>query len=195
MTDWGCNLIDMALWAKDIDYLPETVMSYGKNLSFSQNAHETFDTMSVIYPMEDYVITWDETSGIDSGPWGKDYGVAFIGDNGTIVANRSGWELIPEVDEKTKEPKTEKIDIKGGSDDHALHVKNFIECVKSRETPVCPPEKGRVVASYAHMANIAARTGEGMLLWDDQKNSFINSKMANELIIPVYRKPWELPRV
>jgi len=32
------------------------------------------------------------------------------------------------------------------------------------------------------------------LLWDDVNNRFINSDKANELVVPVYRKPWELPK-
>jgi hypothetical protein len=43
--------------------------------------------------------------------------------------------------------------------------------------------------------NIAARTSESMLIWDDANNRFTNSAAANELITPVYRAPWRLPEV
>jgi len=195
ITDWGAHLIDMALWAKEITRAPETVHAFGKNLSLSNNAHEAFDTMSVIYPMDDCLITWDHTGGITNGPWDKNYGLAFVGDNGTLVVNRDGGAVIPEVDPETKSNKTEEFTFAPDPDNHSVHVKNFIDCVKSRDTPACPPETGQVVATFAHMANIAARTGEGKLIWDDRKSSFRNSPKANELITPVYRKPWELPKI
>jgi len=44
-----------------------------------------------------------------------------------------------------------------------------------------------------HIANIAARTGETVLEWDDIQNRFTNSDKANRLITPEYRKPWKLP--
>jgi hypothetical protein len=44
------------------------------------------------------------------------------------------------------------------------------------------------------MANIAARVGDPVLNWDDEKNLFTNSRAANELVTPVYRTPWELPK-
>jgi hypothetical protein len=76
---------------------------------------------------------------------------------------------------------------------HARHVKNFIDCVRTRNTPACPPEKGRIVAHYAHMANIAARTAEHKLEWDHARGCFTNSDRANEYILPEYRDPWKLP--
>jgi hypothetical protein len=48
---------------------------------------------------------------------------------------------------------------------------------------------------HVHMANIAARVNEPVLLWDESKGSFTNSKAANDLIMPVYRKPWTLPTI
>jgi hypothetical protein len=46
-----------------------------------------------------------------------------------------------------------------------------------------------------HIANIAVRSGEGFLLWDDDANKFTNSKKANRYIEPEYRAPWKLPRI
>jgi hypothetical protein len=45
------------------------------------------------------------------------------------------------------------------------------------------------------MANIAARTGDMKLIWDESANRFTNSEAANGLIVPEYRGPWELPKV
>ena len=194
MTDWGVHLIDMAFWAKDISTPPKTIMASGGNFSFEEYNHETFDTMSVIFDMGDYTVTWDQTCGTQKGPWGKNYGLAFVGDLGTILVNRDDYKVIPEWDTEKNAPKTEEESGKGRTY-HAEHAVNFIDCIKTRKTPVCPPEMGRVVTVAAHTANIAIRSGAGLLHWDDQINAFTNSQEANKYIIPEYRSPWSLPKI
>lgn len=195
MTDWGVHLIDMGLWAKAITTPPEEIMAYGENLSFEAFRRDTYDTMTVTYPMEDYVMTWQHTAGIQSGPYDMLYGVEFIGDHGTIVADRGGWELKPEPAGSLREQSPEPKKVEMNVNSTALHAKNFIDCIKSREKPACPPEIGGNVARYAHMGNIAARSGAGKLVWNAEKNKFAGNREANDLVIPEYRKPWELPKI
>lgn len=198
MTDWGVHLLDMALWAKQVTEDPSEVLAFGKNLSFENHNHETFDTMSVTYPMRDYMITWQHTAGVQSGPYRKNYGLEFVGDNGTILANRSGWELIPEEEsDRVSRPKLEETGFTptSWSQSMASHVANFFDCIHSRKPTNCPIEIGRQVAIYAHAANIAVRSGEHRLLWDAQANRFSNSTAATSYVVPEYRKPWTLPEV
>jgi predicted dehydrogenase len=194
MTDWGVHLIDMALWIKDLTAPPKSIMAAGGNLSFEGHDHEAFDTMSVIFDMGDFAVTWDQTSGTEKGPWDKNYGLAFIGDAGTILADRAGYKIIPEWDTKRDAPKIPE-DSGKGTDSHAKHAANFIDCIKTRNVPACPPETGRAAAMATHIANIAVRSGEGQLIWDDDANKFTNSKKANRYIEPEYRAPWKLPRI
>ena len=195
VTDWGVHLLDMALWAKDIKTPPNKILATGANLSFSDHAHETYDTMSVIFEMGDYQVTWQHTAGIQNGPWGKLYGIEFIGDSGTIVADRGGYKVIPQWDDQQKKNKTEAEEFDKGGENHQEHAQNFIDCIKSRQKPVCTTEIGRAVAVAAHSANIAVRSGENLLLWDEAQGKFTNSEKANQYIVPQYRKPWALPKV
>jgi predicted dehydrogenase len=192
VTDWGVHLIDMALWVKNITHLPLAVTATGGNFSFPDHAHETFDTMSVSWQMKDYVITWEHTAGVQTGPYGRSYGLEFIGNNATLVINREGWELFPEIDEGNfKVPAMPK---QTGGENHEPHMKNFIDCIKSRKDPVCAIENGRLVAVYAHMANIALRTNS-RLQWNEANNNFGKNEAANILITPNYRHPWTLPNI
>ena len=141
------------------------------------------------------MITWQHTAGTQNGPWDRSYGLNFICDDASIIANRAGYKIIPEYDSEKKADKVPAFEFDKGRENHDLHARNFLDCIKSREKTNCPPELGRQVALYAHMANIAARTGDFSLEWDDENNRFTNSEAANQHIVPEYRSPWKLPKV
>ena len=132
--------------------------------------------------------------GMGSGLYGLQHGIAFMGENGTLLLNRGGWEVRPE---KVKEvPKMEAISwqksVENGLDKHTT---NFVEVVKSRQLQdlACPIDAGARVAINCHMGNIAQRTGE-KITWDAAKNRF-NEKEANKLVTPPYENGWKLPSV
>lgn len=194
-SDWGVHLIDMGLWPDDLTEAPKSALVFATNNSKQQRMRETFDTMTVVYPKDDYVINYDMTAGVQVGPWDKLFGVTFIGDKGTLITDRAGYMLLPEYERETNQLKSEKRVVDGRGEAHKYHVRNFLDCIKSREKPVCTPEMGRAAALHAHFGNIAARTGSSQLNWDDENGRFINNDKANELVMPEYRKPWELPKI
>ena len=194
LTDWGVHLIDMALWAKDITVFPKAVTATGGNFSFPEYAHETFDTMDVSYQMNDFTINWQHSAGLQNGPYGREYGLAFVGNDATLVIDRDSWELFPEWDNTNKKTKVPAMPKQTGKGSHETHMQNFLDCIKTRKDPNCPIENGRLVAMYAHMGNIALRTNS-QLVWNEQNNNFGNNTAANALITPTYRKPWSLPKL
>jgi predicted dehydrogenase len=190
MTDWGVHLVDMALWAKDTTALPLSVAATGGNFAFPERAHETFDTMNVVYQMPEYDINWMHTAGTQTGLWGRNYGLAFIGNDATIVIDRESWDLFPEMENgRYKVPAMPR---QQGHNSHEAHVKNWIDCIRTRKEPVCPVEMGRLAAVYTHMGNIALRT-QSQLVWDKSTHNFGSNAAANKLLLPSYRKPWNLP--
>ena len=195
MSDWGVHLVDMALWAGDIVEGPASVLTFADNFSKQKMARETFDTMNIVFPKKDFVINYDLTAGIQQGPFNSAYGLQFIGEKGTLVADRNKYHLYPEWDGEKKAGKTAEVSWDKGQESHREHVDNFLASVKSRETPSCPPEVGRAAAVHVHIANISARLGQPLLEWDDKNNRFTNCEKANEMITPVYRAPWKLPEV
>ena len=72
------------------------------------------------------------------------------------------------------------------------HTQNFIDCMKTREQPVCNAAVGSLAAVNAHLGNIAFRTGE-KVRWDRTDMRFDDNDRANALLTPHYRAPWKLP--
>ena len=192
LTDWGVHLLDIPLWAMDVKF-PKSVMASGGIYAYPENAIETPDTLNVLYDFGSFTLEWDHAGGLSKGLYGRGYGVAFIGNNGTLVVNREGWEVIAESENNTE--KMEIIPLQpADSLSHEKHVKNFIDCVKSRESPVCEIESGHNVALVAHFGNIALRTGN-KLYWDQSKGKFRDDPKANKFLKPEYRSPWKFPSV
>jgi predicted dehydrogenase len=191
MTDWGVHLLDFALYGMD-RYVPESVMSSGGKYAYPGDAKDTPDTQFAIYDFDDFGLVWESAVGIGSGPYGRKHGVAFIGEKGTLVVNRQGWEVIPGMDED--KPRMEAVPLRKASPPGGLlrHAKNHLECMRSRETPNAPIETGARIARIAQLGNIAYRTGR-KVYWNMDEGRFVNDPEADELIRVSYRPPWKLP--
>ncbi len=192
MTDWGVHIIDFALFGMKVK-APESVMAMGGKFAYPNDAAETPDTLQALYDFEDFTMLWDHGIGIDGGYYGRSHGVGFVGNNGTLVVDRAGWEVIPEGG---KNPRMDRVKLtKGDGQDLNNHMKNFIECIKdnNRNTNTSI-EIAANTARVCHLGNMAYKTGR-RLYWDADDSKFINDDDANQLLVPTYRAPWELPKI
>ena len=188
MTDWGVHLIDYILYGMDKS-IPVSVMATGGKYAYPEDDMVTPDTMTAVYDFKDFTMIWEHTIGIGLGNWRRPHGMAYIGENGTLVLDRNGWEVVPEKQKIEAIPVQKNVGV--GLD---LHVRNFIDCLKNNVPGDLHAgiEAGRNVALVAQMGNIAYRTGE-KVYWDDDKQLF-STPAANELIIPEYQNGWKLPQ-
>lgn len=192
MTDWGAHLIDMPLWSLDIKSFPKSVTATGGIFAHKDRALEMADTQNVVYEMDDCLITWEHNGGVQVGPFNQLYGVSWVGTNGTLVADREHWRVLPEWDgEKCRMEPPEEC--RSDEQSHVYHVQNFIHCVKSREKPAADIEIGHRVAIWAHLGNIAYRTGR-KLVYDPKTETIVNDPQATTLLTPEYREPYQLPK-
>jgi predicted dehydrogenase len=187
MTDWGVHLIDYILYGMDRS-VPESVMAIGGKYAFPDDDMVTPDTLTAVYDFKDFTMIWEHTIGIGLGNWQRPHGMSYIGENGTLVLDRNGWEVVPE--KKKIEAVPVQKNVGSGLD---LHIRNFLDCIKDKT-----PQKlnagidiGRNVALVAQMGNIAYRTGE-KVFWNNDKQQF-STATANKLITPVYNNGWVLP--
>ncbi len=198
MTDWGVHLIDYALYGMKAS-TPKSVMALGGKFAYPNDASETPDTLQTIFEYDDFSILWEHATGIDGGNYNRNHGIAFIGNNGTLVLDRRGWEVIPEEEfqgwGKEGIPRMEPVPLRkdqgGGLD---LHTANFIGAVKSRDTSSlhAPIKVGYDAALVCHMGNISYKTGS-RIYWNNEKQKF-GDKSANKLLDAKYHNGWQLPK-
>lgn len=192
MTDWGVHLMDIALLGMKAS-VPKSVSSLGGAYGYPDSAMETPDTQTAIYDFGDYSVEWEHAVGISNGPYGgRDHGVAFIGETGTLVVDRGKWEVLPEISDG--KPLTSAVPVTR-SQDNGLdrHTADFVACVKDRaRTPACPIESAANTAIVCQMGNIGWRTGR-KVHWDAASGQFAGDTDANALITPRYRAPYRLP--
>ena len=192
MSDWGVHLLDYALEGMGAD-LPSRVFSGGGKFAYPDDAMETPDTLMATYAYKDFNIIWDHACGINHGPFDKKEGLAFFGENGTLVLTRAGWEVIPVV--AGKEARMEAVPFKKGEGKGLYnHVGNFLSCIKSRELSKADIAIGARVAKMSHLANISCRL-QREVRWDDANSMFIGDNEATALSKAYYRAPWELPKL
>jgi predicted dehydrogenase len=186
MTDWGVHLIQVLLWAMGPEP-PKAVMSSGGKYVLQDNS-ETPDTQITVYEFPTYTLVWEHKVGVGLGLYNRPWGMSFTGTEGTLVINDSGWEILREPRKDSLEPGKRPP----GSDPRPSHVRNFLDCVKSRQQPVENLEVGHHISTVAHLGNIALRTGR-KVVWDPANEQVVGDKEADRLVSVPYRAPWSLP--
>lgn len=202
MTDWGVHEIDIALLAMKAE-APISVMASGGKLAYPDDASETPDTLQTLYQYDDFNMLWEHATGINNGPYGRSEGIAFIGNNGTLVLNRQGFEVLVERESQgyssngapLMEP-IEQMMRPEGVNYLQLHAQNFVDAMKANDASVLNTaiDSGAVAAINAQMGNIAFKTGR-KLFWDKEKGMFKDDIEANGLISAGYHNGWVMPKM
>jgi predicted dehydrogenase len=211
ITEWGSHLTDIILWAMKAEP-PRTVTAVGGK--FERRLGEIPDILqaSCTFPgfVFHYSILGHNTYGLNGDPGAArfgSFGMQFHGTKGTIFIDRSGFRLTPQpmrVQEADQPPSAGSPDSRQPgfyyptdvlaehsetSEQHGPHVRNFLDCVKTRARPVADIEDGHRTNVVNRLANIAFRIGR-QLQWDGEKELVIGDEEANRLAVGTYRAPW-----
>ncbi len=192
MTDWGVHLLDYGLLGMKAG-VPKTIDGMGGKFAYPELAEETPDTLTTMYEFDNFNLIWDSAMGIDNGSYGRDHGIAYIGNNGTLIVDRNGWEVIEERQSKNK---VSKPLVKPSDNGLNKHWENFVSVVKSRkiEDLHCSIQDGAHVATIAQMGNISFRAGQ-KLHWDKAKERFTDEAINKKYLMKEYHNGYVLPKV
>jgi predicted dehydrogenase len=208
MTNLGAHEIDIIHWVMNVKG-PIAVSSSGGRYAI-KDVGETPDTQDSLfeYPGFTHLYSLREASaGRRAGA-----GLEFCGTKGSMTVSRSGFEVFPDMkgspfnaipvfkghpaggpqhEDVKPEPWIAKIKEPGSSDEQFdLHVRNFIDCIKSRERPISDVEGGHQVTTACHLANISLRLGR-KIKWDPEKEEILGDRDASAMLVRPYRKPWD----
>ena len=192
MTDWGVHLLDYALLGMKAE-TPKTIAALGGRFAYPDLLQETPDTLTTLYEFDNFNIVWDSAMGIDNGSYGRDHGIAFIGNNGTLILNRGGWEVIEERQSKNKVAVPLAKSSDNGLD---KHFENFVGVIRSgkKQDLNCPIAAGAHVATIAQMGNISFRSAQ-RLEWDKAGAKFTDEKINKQYLTKEYHNGYKLPVV
>jgi predicted dehydrogenase len=154
LTHWGVHMLDVARWGLNVER-PVRVSAVGGKYSFDDD-QETPDALAVQYDFEGKSILWEQRLCSSHGIEGRSSGVAFHGDNGTLVVDRGGWKVYDHGDVVTAD----------ASELLATHLSDFVESVRSRRSPAANLSVGLASSDLCHWGNAAFRAGTELRLPD-----------------------------
>ena len=163
LTDLMTHWIDVAHWYMDVT-APASVMTNGNRYALDWECPDTI-TCALDYP-KNFSVTYHGTmaSSIDDG------GLEIRGMKGTMKLDRSHLAVYPEGGEfigKLGQMKPETL-LLSDDDGTIPHIRNFLDCVKSRRTPTANIRVAVEAARAAHLGNLALKQ-DRRIRWNAQQ--------------------------
>jgi predicted dehydrogenase len=154
LTDLYCHWVDVIHWYMGLD-TPRAAQAMGGN--YIIKALECPETINACYDYGGFesVYTGTMIAKLEGGE------LIFRGDKAMMKLNRDGLAIYPEgvvPAEKTHYPEP-VAQLTSAGDGTPAHVRNFLDCVKSRQRPNAPVEVGVAAARASHIGNLALRRG------------------------------------
>jgi predicted dehydrogenase len=195
--------LDIVQWITGA--MPVRVAAFGQRRSL-EGFGETPDAFEAVYEYPGFLATWS-SSEVSAG---RIRGLEISGTRGTLSIDRRGFAItgdprIPIDDQipaytfsSAPSPapppeRTEAIKDEGYEqvrDQFVPHVRDFIECVRTRREPVADLASAHRTSTACHLANIAMRAGR-VVRWDDAASDIAGDAEASRLLTKTYRAPWD----
>lgn len=194
VANWGVHYFDAMRWAMS-ELAPISISAHGGRFAVKDD-RTIPDTMQVTFEMPSGALIIFGQYEANGGPALVEGEVELRGTLANLYCGSEGgsYRIAPfkggqfnEGPPKVKPLESEKID----GDLTVQHIRNFCDCVKSREKTHCDMETGHRSTSFALLANIALAS-KSRLNWDPKTEKFTNNKRANNMLQYKYRKPWKL---
>jgi predicted dehydrogenase len=122
---------------------------------------------------------------------GPGLGAIFVGDKGKIEINRNKLAANPPELIRGAPPPADKSEYASVAHEH---LRNWVQCIRTRARPVAPAEVGHRANVICHLTNICRELGR-KLKWDPIREEFAGDDEANRLRSRPRRKGYELPEI
>jgi predicted dehydrogenase len=200
MGNWGVHYMDVIRWMMG-ETAPVAISAHGGKFAVDDD-RDIPDTMEVTYEFASGALVTFTIIEAGAGSMFQYGEVELRGTKATLFADEAGYKIASAkrgqfqtwdkmAEDETFNSKNEMLTDGSSGDSTAALVRNFIDCVKSRQEPWCPLEEGHRSTSFAHLANIALKM-RSRLEWDPAREIFTNNEAANKLLHYEYRKPWKI---
>ena len=202
--DMCVHMLDMVRWMMDLG-MPRRISSSGGILVDKASKANITDSQTATFDFGNLQVVWTHRSYGDAPDPKYPWGATFYGDKGTLKAGVMGYDFVPSGKgaapmhedvayefERFPEDKTEKDLETHVAPAIRAHLKNFLECVGSRGTPVADIEQGYMSATACILANHSMTLGRS-LEWDHGTGMVVKDTEANALLRRPYRSPWVHP--
>ena len=148
MTDQGTHLMDVVQWfanSGNARCRPCVTGRCAKN-----TGAEVPDVFSAVFEYPSFMATWTLNY---CNSYDNDWAIVFQGDDGTMVLTDFGFKVYREP--FTRSENHTPIHAEEGSIPVETHVRNFLECLKSRQQPNATVELGARAVAAPQLANLA----------------------------------------
>jgi predicted dehydrogenase len=192
LLDWGVHTVDLCQWANTADdTMPVEYEPVGNTIvaRYANGVKLVLDCLETPFGQRP---GWIQATGACPVRFEGEDGWVETGDSGRIEVHPAS--LKAEVEGATR-PRQADVKVKGGGEkrhpgfDVAAHVRNFIDCVKTRGAPLANSH----VMRHSHIACHAAALSwilQRKLKLDPAKEQFIGDDEANGLRYRPARAPW-----
>jgi predicted dehydrogenase len=211
MTNLAAHSLDIIHWFLNTPG-PTSITSIGGRFSLQDNG-ETPDTQDALVEYPGFTAVWSHREAC-AGP--TKGGLEFFGPRGSLAISRAGFTLTADrkVPPENAVPQftgahpiggpkpteqrgpdewwTRSVEDRTG-DARAqlkLHVRNFLDCIRTRQEPISDLESAHRVATVCHLANLSLRLGR-QVKWDAAREEIVADAETSRWLERPYRSPWD----
>lgn len=192
LANWGVHYFDAWRMVLNED-VPTSICAMGGRYLLDDK-RSIPDTMEAVFEFPSKRMVHFSQYETSSNPILRSGMVEFRGTIGTLYYQGARFEVVPEFGGQfqDREKRMEPVEVKGSvGDPTAGHIRNFLDCVKSRNTPNCSIEEGHKSTTIALLGNLSLEVG-ARIDWDPAAERVTNHPKANDLLHYEYREPWKL---
>ena len=157
MTDQGTHLMDVAQWFLESGP-PKSAIMNGINAKRRRGAARRVDG---VFEFPQHLVTWqlNYTNSFENG-----WRITLLGDQGTMILEEGGWRVYSEPWKQDAPATFQELSLgpEGGLTGTGAvraHIRNLLDCMKSRSQPHCTVETAAQAVAGPHLANLAMKHG------------------------------------